>query len=199
MMKNKLMIILLALILTPALANSEEYSDDRTDCITPYNRPIYACLLNWDKIPIYADEMDEEPIEFIRRRVGSDSILYVTIVDRGKIRLKIEYGVVSACDTVTANAEKTGWVKWLCSGQLNIEGRSLRLYEQADENSSFEDFFIYDVNDSAETDVRNLSLMLMDVYGDFRYVIFVTHGKIHKGWIKRRYGDILWFWWSDTL
>lgn len=192
MMKNKLMIILLALILTPALANSEEYSDDRTDCITPYNRPIYACLLNWDKIPIYADEMDEEPIEFIRRRVGSDSILYVTIVDRGKIRLKIEYGVVSACDTVTANAEKTGWVKWLCSGQLNIEGRSLRLYEQADENSSFEDFFIYDVNDSAETDVRNLSLMLMDVYGDFRYVIFVTHGKIHKGWIKRRYGDILW-------
>ena len=199
MMKNKLMIILLALILTPALSNSEEYSDDRTDCITPYNRPIYACLLNWDKIPIYADEMDEEPIEFIRRRVGSDSILYVTIVDRGKIRLKIEYGVVSACDTVTANAEKTGWVKWLCSGQLNIEGRSLRLYEQADENSSFEDFFIYDVNDSAETDVRNLSLMLMDVYGDFRYVIFVTHGKIHKGWIKRRYGDILWFWWSDTL
>ena len=192
MMKNKLMIILLALILTPALANSEEYSDDRTDCITPYNRPIYACLLNWDKIPIYADEMDEEPIEFIHSRTENDSILYVTIVDKNSSRLKIEYGVVSACDTVTANAEKTGWVKWLCSGQLNIEGRSLRLYEQADENSSFEDFFIYDVNDSAETDVRNLSLMLMDVYGDFRYVIFVTHGKIHKGWIKRRYGDILW-------
>ncbi len=199
MMKNKLMIILLALILTPALANSEEYSDDRTDCITPYNRPIYACLLNWDKIPIYADEMDEEPIEFIHSRTENDSILYVTIVDKNSSRLKIEYGVVAACDTITVNAEKTGWVKWLCSGQLNIEGRSLRLYEQADENSSFEDFFIYDVNDSAETDVRNLSLMLMDVYGDFRYVIFVTHGKIHKGWIKRRYGDILWFWWSDTL
>jgi|GluameStandDraft_1065615.scaffolds.fasta_scaffold22272_1 hypothetical protein len=199
MMKNKLMIILLALILTPALANSEEYSDDRTDCITPYNRPIYACLLNWDKIPIYADEMDEEPIEFIRRRVGSDSILYVTIVDRGKIRLKIEYGVVSACDTVISGDEKTGWIEDICSGQLVVESRSIKLYKQPNENSTFEEYCISEDNNSASEDVRNLTFMLMDVYGDFRYVIFVTHGKIHKGWIKRRYGDILWFWWSDTL
>ena len=199
MMKNKLMIILLALILTPALANSEENSDDRTDCITPYNRPIYACLLNWDKIPIYADEMDEEPIEFIRRRVGSDSILYVTIVDRGKIRLKIEYGVVSACDTVISGDEKTGWIEDICSGQLVVESRSIKLYKQPNENSTFEEYCISEDNNSASEDVRNLTFMLMDVYGDFRYVIFVTHGKIHKGWIKRRYGDILWFWWSDTL
>lgn len=199
-MKNNVIFIILALLLTPVLVYAEEVVNDRKNYTSAYKQPIYVCLLAyWDKIPIYADEMDEEPIEFIHSRTENDSILYVTIVDKNSSRLKIEYGVVSACDTVTANAEKTGWVKWLCSGQLNIEGRSLRLYEQADENSSFEDFFIYDVNDSAETDVRNLSLMLMDVYGDFRYVIFVTHGKIHKGWIKRRYGDILWFWWSDTL
>ena len=197
MMKNKLMIILLALILTPALVNSEEYSDDKTDCITTYNRPIYACLLNWDKIPVYSDELIEEPMEFIRRRVGSDSILYVTIVDRGKIRLKIEYGVVSACDTVISGDEKTGWVEDICSGQLVVESRSIKLYKQPNENSTFEEYCISEDNNSASEDVRNLTFMLMDVYGDFRYVIFVTHGKIHKGWIKRRYGDILWFWWSD--
>ncbi len=196
-MKNKLMIILLALILTPALVNSEEYSDDKTDCITTYNHPIYACLLNWDKIPVYSDELIEEPMEFIRRRVGSDSILYVTIVDRGKIRLKIEYGVVSACDTVISGDEKTGWVEDICSGQLVVESRSIKLYKQPNENSTFEEYCISEDNNSASEDVRNLTFMLMDVYGDFRYVIFVTHGKIHKGWIKRRYGDILWFWWSD--
>ena len=122
MMKNNVIFIILALLLTPVLVYAEEVVNDRKNYTSAYKQPIYVCLLAyWDKIPIYADEMDEEPIEFIHSRTENDSILYVTIVDKNSSRLKIEYGVVSACDTVTANAEKTGWVKWLCSGQLNIE------------------------------------------------------------------------------
>ncbi len=193
MMKNNVIFIILALLLTPVLVYAEEVVNDKMNYTSAYKRPIYVCLLAyWDKIPIYADEMDEEPIEFIRRRVGSDSILYVTIVDRGKIRLKIEYGVVSACDTVISGDEKTGWIEDICSGQLVVESRSIKLYKQPNENSTFEEYCISEDNNSASEDVRNLTFMLMDVYGDFRYVIFVTHGKIHKGWIKRRYGDILW-------
>ncbi len=69
MMKNNVIFIILDLLLTPVLVYAEEVVNDRMNYTSAYKRPIYVCLLAyWDKIPIYADEMDEEPIEFIHSR-----------------------------------------------------------------------------------------------------------------------------------
>ena len=56
MMKNNVIFIILALLLTPVLVYAEEVVNDRKNYTSAYKQPIYVCLLAyWDKIPIYAD------------------------------------------------------------------------------------------------------------------------------------------------
>ena len=133
----------------------------------------------WDrtKIPIYADELQDNIVDYIYQDFEKEDHLYeVFIVDKSCLRFNIEYRDLYDPSQII----KSGWIDKKYSGVND------RWYY--DELGKFIKLFTYPDKESEFIKIRNnpiRALTVIDYQDGFLYVIFDVNGTIYKGWIDR--------------